>query len=1175
MSVSPNTDAHRRSATSSPAPDDSLARGNSTRRKNRYRSGGGFLLNDSISGDKRFARGSARKSILPNGKSSDSPWAGKELETGEAQPSSEHEQTSHENPGSTDNLPPPDASRPSTDQDTLPHPSIEEPTDMDSTQIVQMALNLSESRRIASRRHVSRATPPRLGPVPDGSQPGHPHLQQHLQQQRRSSYNTGLNIHHGNLPRTASGRIDSPLQTSFDAGQDQHYRYHFSNSTLARAQKAKEHLELMAQYRRLLEVLPPLRDIPVRNWPTSPPTSPIANKPFNPISGYEYHKGRQYNPLQYIRNRKVRARERKVIDGERQGFGDVEGVKPWVDRVVEKAKSAAPLQDGESVILPFPGAEEHVAQASSGSSARTAARLRRPRVDWFIEPCDIVADAYWLEQEDHKELIEDHDWNKIFPPKATMSRPVTREPAADPVDTIPPFSMQDDNDPEDPSADAEGITRIGTEGSYHSTKHRAKQTLHNIRSFPHRHQGGHGMHPTDLIRNMKDSTPEVSGSESESKSRLSDSESKRGDTIKNNHKNSLDSKMLEAITSEHRDQSLQNLPSDTEEISYAGFMTPERRSQPPSRFHSRKGSLVDTSDSDRMLPLDKSILESPPRFVPGRHSLDMGVSRRKQSADQDNSLPTSPDLRPSKGLTEPVDSSHLSPSWSRSGSPTRNPISKIKQLIRDKSTEQDESRRISAPAERATLPELDTERRQSSPTRLPSSIEQSPIEQQRGHRRTESSRMRHDDQAATLRGMFKPPRLDIRSGVSKLGDKLRINHGSSEELDVESTSESEGERLRSRGRSRLTDSLSRHASKQNGDGSHSRRHFLDVMPSFSHALDHRNTHSSNNSGVDLTAESANHSRQSSRHGLLRPPRIHTRSDSSSASPQAQAHDSKPGGGESDISEAESWQGNVPDGVRNAATRLSSATEGLQVDDDGRSHKSRHWSIADKGTLNEEAPLTRREVARMRALILSSGVKAMEINRRAQEVHKPFRHQGTPGGDGLLGPNCGGIVWSDIVKHCPDASQLRDRQTPFCDLYPLAGRALSNAIQNSGRRWQASADQFLYQTSPQLQNRIGDVRSRIADDLSERTRQAGEEADETNRDLALGQPLKSRAVVDIIEKMLRRRRRRLRWVRRALWLAVEWVLVGFMWYVWFMVMILRVFVGVGRGAVNVVRWLLWM
>lgn len=132
-----------------------------------------------------------------------------------------------------------------------------------------------------------------------------------------------------------------------------------------------------------------------------------------------------------------------------------------------------------------------------------------------------------------------------------------------------------------------------------------------------------------------------------------------------------------------------------------------------------------------------------------------------------------------------------------------------------------------------------------------------------------------------------------------------------------------------------------------------------------------------------------------------------------------------------------------------------------------------------------------------------------------------------------------------------------------------------AVQASGQRWQSSADHFTGKTSLDMQNRIWNVRTRVADDLSGLTRRAADEADETSKDLALDQPLRVKHVVDIIEKMLRKRRRRFRWVRRGLWLTVEWLLVGLMWYVWFVVMILRVFFGVGRGFLAGVKWLLWL
>ena len=274
-----------------------------------------------------------------------------------------------------------------------------------------------------------------------------------------------------------------------------------------------------------------------------------------------------------------------------------------------------------------------------------------------------------------------------------------------------------------------------------------------------------------------------------------------------------------------------------------------------------------------------------------------------------------------------------------------------------------------------------------------------------------------------------------------------------------------------------------------------------------------------------------------------------------------------------MSESESRHGSVSDQVRDADKRLNDALAPPTYDEDGR-RQSRHWSIADKECSTEQAQLSRREIARMKALILSSGIKALEISRRANEFLKPFGHQSLAAKGAPVGTTCAGFGWSDIAQ-LSDDKQLSTRKVTFCELYPLAAQCLGGAIQASGQRWQVSADRFAHRTSPDLQQRIGEMRSRLVDDLSEMARAAADQADETGRDLALGQPLKVKHVVDVIEKMMRRRRRRLRWLRRALWLTVEWLLVGFMWYVWFVVMILRIFLGVGKGVWRGVRWLLWL
>jgi hypothetical protein len=200
---------------------------------------------------------------------------------------------------------------------------------------------------------------------------------------------------------------------------------------------------------------------------------------------------------------------------------------------------------------------------------------------------------------------------------------------------------------------------------------------------------------------------------------------------------------------------------------------------------------------------------------------------------------------------------------------------------------------------------------------------------------------------------------------------------------------------------------------------------------------------------------------------------------------------------------------------------------------------------------------------------------MEINRRANELRKPLNQSSAA----YLKPDprydVGHLSWDEMIKIAPDCKELQKQPVTACEVYPLASKALGMAIRASGQRWQSSADQFAMKTAPALQKRIGELRSRLGDDLSQMARQAADEADETNKGLSLDQPLKIKHVVDAMDTLLRRRRRRFRWMRRGLWLAVEWTLIGFMWYVWFVVMILRVFLGMGRMALNGVRWLLWL
>ncbi|KAG7131903.1 hypothetical protein HYQ45_009623 [Verticillium longisporum] len=1051
--------------------------------------------------------------------------------------------------------------------------------EMDSAQIVNMALNLSESRRLASRRNASNAVPPTLAPLPDSATGGS--LRQHLNQQRRTSRNISPRPGRAASPRLPPGsRINTPLQASFDLGREGSYRYQFSPSTLARAQKAKEHLELMAQYRRMLELVPPLNPNARRPTTASPPSSPAELSRTSTLTSADGSArfGRPYNPLQYIRNRKVRARERKAIDGEAQGFSDVKKVTDWVDNVARWAATGQSiLPDGPS-LPPFADADMH-AQATSPSA--NAVKPKRPKVDWLFEPADLIADAYWLEQDNHLQLIEDRHWRRIFPPSSNLFRPLTGQ-----TDMSRPESLMTTHTRgslEIPLNQRTGNPRpikTDSEHSHSSARERARQKLHELKGLHHRH-GSHSH--SDIRRLTKAPHSDLSDSEEEGKERRMPQR-----TFTGNSRDILEKQMLEMIAREARENG-----SDTQSVdaAIAALLTPERgppsSSQPATREQSRKQSLAEGSESDDT-PCKTQAQAATLRQRVGRSSLEIPMPARRTSFDLDASLPNSPDNHP-HGYSPfiPTIGSDLSALPSRAGSPTRNPFHKVKSIFRERSKE-----RGSDPSETRDGdlgPPIDLK---GIMTESPQPISETP--ERRGSRSpprnllprqpTDTYRAgpkRRSDESGA-KGLFKGARLDtlIREGASKLGDfiwRKDSEQDDGNQSDGEATATDESDAEPARGRRRANLSLSRTTSLSMRDRREAQlqkgKHYLDVMPTFQHASHDRLAPS------QLEPPSLQSSRppsRSSRFDLLKPPRIDVHHASPSTSPPATGQR-----GDLEDSESQPQRGSTShEDVHKAGRRLSSVISMPQSFNRDRlgslatTFDGRHWSISDRSPSPQRAPLSRHEVARLRALVLSSGIKAMEISRRAYEPRPAFAAPPVAHSEDV-DPKQKPSFWPAIAQFSTNPAQLRARSVAQVELYQLAARTLSSSMQCAGLEWQHAADAFTSETTPTLQANIEDVRRHIAVDLSAMTRAAADEADETSRDLAFGQRLKIKAVVDVIDKMLRRRRRRFRWVRRALWLGVEWGLVGIMWYVWFVVMILRVFVGFGKGVVGGVRWLLWL
>ncbi|RYP77255.1 hypothetical protein DL771_001304 [Monosporascus sp. 5C6A] len=1112
------------------------------------------------------------------------------------------------------------------------------PIDVDSTQIVNMALNLSESRRLASRRYIPSPVPPRLSPVPDAQAGGG--LQQHLQQQRRVSRNMSPRPEHALVAKNVSGRrLNSPLQSTFDP--EGTYTYHFSSSTLDRAQKAKEHLELMAQYRRLLQFLPPLKpNASDRSRPSTsqPPTSPTASSSSpNPSSSlHPTPLGRPYNPLQYIRNRKVRARERKTIDGETQGFADVMKVTEWVDQTAASA-AASPLTSGAPSVPLFPGAQGHGDDCSAPSNiprpTSVLGKARRPRNDWSIDPADMLADAYWLEQDDNKYLIEDRHYSKILPRKQPSIRPPSIQAGEFGKPTNPSSTGQGEE--KNPRFSIQSDTFRPTKGeidmSLSGARDRARQKLHSLRGS-HRHTNS--AHPNDLLRLAKISFSDSSDNEGGRRRRG------RSGTISAHGTDLLEKQMIEMLAKEAQEEQKENASDAGHKelkILAGDIVSHDDVPRHPGKGRDSRDSYPGLVEGQERALRAHERQVSP--FRPGRVSLEVPGQNTRPSLDLDSSVPPTPELGPSRTGSSylPTIGMDLSPPNSRPVSPARKHLSKVKNIFRDRSRDRsrDHSReRVSAhekeaksaapsenelridspmgPSENFTLSPTPMGRAQSldlprskSPARNPTS--KTANQGHRSHRSIGSIRFKSDEPVG-LRGIFKGgAKLDgiIREGVSKVGDLLWRKDADRDDAPSSTSGDESGAEQK---RGRLGESADvPHSGLNPIHETEPPPHYPGSLPPFKSVLESTNDNPTyddiNNLAIQKTLPGPISPRPD-RFNKLKPPRIDVSGTSPSASPVMAP--SKPPDMDVSGSELRS-RGEGDDGrlerPRRTSRDLNAALSTPIVTDPARhgsaapSLGSRQWSnrpISDRDASSpRRSQVSKREVARLRALILSSGIKAMEIARRAHEPQPLFAPSAldttkvmTAMGTGLTQTDVQklltgiprGTGGNDNARGGGESSAaLIHLSAPQTELFPEASRVLGLSIERSTGQLRATAGEFASSTAPGLQGRGDALRARLATDLSELTRRCADDADDAERDLLDVQRLKVKHLTDAMGRMLRRRRRRapLRWARRAGWLAVEYLLVGLMWWAWFVVVVARVIGAVGGGVAKGVRWLFWL
>ena len=1128
--------------------------------------------------------------------------------------------------------------------------------DLESARIINLALNLNESRRKSAnfgnispgyaangRRSVSMIKPALEGNSIDavamnGRSPSE-------SKERRSQ--EGHKARHASIYSSADHNVSAPTKRAkedhlhssplesqatkaspFDTQQD--FEYHFSKSTLARAERARNSLELAAEYRRLLQYLPPLRPTlhPLSSEPSTGPSSPTFQNSKNSLSRITSTSstggrlGRPYNPLQCRRNRKLRVPERRSLDSPAEGWTDVGKVKNWVDAVQEQSELQSSYAS-EPVPLPhFPlathnlgGAQSRSAEAARQGTHAGSARGQNPRTDWQITPEDLFADAHWLEQGSHKILIEDRNGRKIFSHESSGE----------------PLSRRENR-------------RIGRssrrgERSHGDTRgHGANMPVSSLRPRPKgfavmrkRHQ----RHPSHTIPANKSELERSSQrrglSQYHSNGHSSDSSESdawrqgRFGVRKNRHRkgkaslDDMDSALLEK-------QMIALLLKEAEEGEKVALRSPTSwthnsaiAEDGQSAFgiadHNHSNNMrgphisgqQDASRSERSHPITQSqdeLLHQPEASPASVNS----VSARKSMDEPDTTATNSPQvnnpLRPTNTLHGLVPSIalNLSPPLSRHASPVRDSQKESglsperhkidtndfavdrgevevteDSLLRANSatTTPDRQKGFTPPRKLFSRKMDDSDNEGSTPlSRI--------WPHKRDHRHSEHPR---------LRGIFRSGKIEdmLRHEVSKIGEVLwkretpPVASSSPTSPRNSEAVESEDGRRAAR-KQQMNGAVGSRVSLDDGDLSRTTsrsvgsKYHTSNLPAFvSIDATERASEAPEANSLAVQEKGPLHA-QADRLLLSQKPSnisLLTTLDLSRAETRASEPSEIDSRRDSDASRERSISPFrlAPKGVRDADSRLNRAlgTSGRlgvekpfvtalsrlnpstdqsvssRITGDGH----RHWSVSDAKVSASERLPDAQEIARIRALLLSSGVKAQEIVRRAKRIE---------------------TIPPAILDGDADTNSLI---VPHNDVHITAAQILSRNMERTMGLLHGSYQKLNNLIVPGLLGEISNIHNRCSVELTTEVRRYTDDADAFSAELTIGRSLAIKQLNDGVDFLMRQRRRRLRWVRRGGYVLLEWTLLGLMWWVWLIVVLIRLVRVTIRGVVTGVRWMFWL
>lgn len=1044
-----------------------------------------------------------------------------------------------------------------TDSAQEPHTNSR-PTSMDPAQLVQMALSLSESRK----RHASGSLPmPMAAP--------------------RSRNVSGSAEKYGTVRTRAAERPRvGPSFDTYSPASSNHSRewqgppsanaiddnvlYTFSPATLARAEKARKYFELANEHRRLLQHLPPLKpDADAdANYTFESRSSPGYAQPdirrvrSNTTSRQEL--GRPYNLLQTLRNRRLRNRERRPFPVPPESFSDTQRVAAWMDDVEDAAKRPDYRAGDDIVRLPYFSTQPDELDGESNvdkghrRTGTAGSVITRPENDWTVDPSERLADVYWTEQGDNKSLIENRRYQAIFPPR--------KNPDADDHRRSAELGLQQRKGYSEPPEEVSEQVEAPRKHRHVLSLHKADRTRHNR-----------------LSRLARSTSVSSTSSDEDRQSR---SNARVGGAV-------------DGLAPLNRHMDAMIAREQNGDISSPDLTSPDHWDSKHTPFAARGSKRMSGHRPANSLSVASDASQQRSKSADGRLA-DVPEGERPRFSF-DSSPPSSPvmtDFVPSLAMD-------LSPPSKPRGNQSQKNKHRMLPIFRsrskDRSTTEGRDFAIASESDRSREPSGNV----IDPSRL--SVESArPSELQRNktsdsimsgiHRRGTSRTQTTSDGSikepgSTVGRFFKGGRLAELVRADRSRYKNKEGSGSATDISVlpSDASDTEGS-VDEPVRALASPNDSEPSPRTSIDRTRSKQKLhMPNLPTFKPTNGRDRPNSSlltpvisnedeNNDHISRQAAARRETSRSPRIERLLPPRINLPDDNDQGlgidSP-AQTPDTfqldrsrksygflapKGNGVGSAMSSNVSFDNTSNTNKRNGELPVSGLSR-LNADG-GR----RHWSISDRGMRNQQRlgllknqRVSPRDLARAHALLLASGIKAHSLVTRANTPKEPA---------------------PTFLTAAAKTASINTPSIPLKETHLKASTILSSHLDQSFDSLAQVRQAYQSSTSQDLHTRLADLKSLAADKLTHLVHNSSDEADAFGVRLTTEQTLRIKQVDDAVDEILRLKRRQFRLARKAGFKVLEWMVLGLMWWVWFVVVCWKTVKRIILGVVRMVRWLLY-